>query len=130
MLMHKWLIAGLIAALLAAALTVQTARLTAARKAEAAAHQTASQWRTNFEAMEATNAANVRAMEKLTAETKRIEAEATAARRANARLATQYDALQQRITHAPTDRALSAELCTTFNELRRIQAQPGLACGD
>jgi small-conductance mechanosensitive channel len=130
LLSNKWLIGGLIVAVLAGALTVQTARLKAAQKAETAAAQIATQWRTNFEAMEATNAANVRAIEKLQAEAKRIERAANVARQANAKLSQQYDQFRESLRYVEDDRAVSPVLCRTFNELRRIQNQSGLACSD
>jgi hypothetical protein len=110
---------------------MQTARLDAAHKAEAAAAQVATQWRTNFEAMEATNAANVVAIGKLKAEAARIEGLAATARSANAKLSTDIETLRRRIAHAkPTDDGpVRPVLCDTVNELRRISGQAGAACG-
>ncbi len=128
LLTNRWMLCGALVAALAGALSVQTARLKAAYKAETAAAQIATQWRSNFEAMEATNASNVRAIQKLQAEAKRIEAAAVSARLANTRLAAEYDALRKSLEHETDDRDLSPQLCRTFNELRRIQGEPGAAC--
>lgn len=129
---QKWLAVGLLGGGLALALWVQTTRLNAAQAEHAAAIQVATQWRTNFEAMAATNAANVRAIEKLQAEAARIEYEANVARTNKADISKQYELLRRTLRHAPEPQAvsLSPVLCRTFNELRRIDGQDGTACSD
>jgi hypothetical protein len=128
----KWILCGAAAAALAAALWVQTARLKAARASEAAASRIASQWRVNFEAMEAVNAVNVAALEKLQAETARIEHVAAAARQANASQATEIENLRRKLRHVPPsdDGPVRPVLCDAVNELRRLSGESGPACGD
>ncbi len=131
MLTNKWLVGGVALIGLALALWVQTTRLDAAQKAAAAAGLVTTQWRANFNAMSATNTANVAALEKLKAEAARIEGVARAARSANAKFSTDIETLRRNIRHAlPTDDGpVRPVLCTTVNELRRLAAQPGPACG-
>lgn len=129
---YKWILGGVVVAGLGAALWVQTARLSAAQTSHTAATQIATQWRTNFEAMEATNAANVRALETVQAEAARIEAEANIARQHTARLSLQYENLRQRLRHATDDRPVGPVLCRTLNELRALDGNENVAsiCGD
>jgi hypothetical protein len=131
LLLNKWALGAAALGALGLALWGQTARLDAARKSEAASAQVAVQWRTNFEAMEATNAANLAALETLKAEALRIEGLATSARTANAKLSIDIETLRRRIAHASPDDdgPVRPVLCDTVNELRRLAAQPGPACG-
>ena len=108
LLTNKWLLGGVGVLGMALALWVQTARLDAAQKAEAAAGQVATQWRTNFQAISATNAANVAAFEKLKAETARIETLAMAARSANTKLSTDIETLRRSIRDRKSTRLNSS----------------------
>lgn len=122
-----WILLSLMVA--ASALAVQTARLKAAQKSEAAMTQVAAQWRMNFEAMDATNSANVKALEKLYAENKRIAALASAARSQNKQLAVAYENLRKDLSHASYESSVNPGFCRVFDELRRLQGQTGPACG-
>ena len=131
LLANKWVGLAVAITALGLALWVQTVRLNAAQKAEAATAQIAVQWRTNFEAMEATNAENVKAVEKLKAEAARIEGLAATARAANTQLSNDIENLRRKTRHArlEDDGPVRPVLCDTVNELRRIAGQPGPACG-
>lgn len=131
LLANKWVASALLVGGLGVALWVQSARLDAAQAERAAAQQVAAQWRTNFEAMEATNAANVMALQRLQAEAARIEAAAQTARAASTKLASDVETLRRRIRHAQpeADGPARPVLCDTVNELRRLSGETGAACG-
>lgn len=115
---NKWVLGAVVVAGLGLALYVQTERLDAAKKAEEAATLTAQQWRANFESAEATNAANVRALEKL-------KAEQAAANEAAAEQIAKYNRLgklYEDLKRQPRDETpLSNSWRALFNSLHRIE---------
>ena len=116
-LLNKWVIAAVVVGVLGSALWIQTLRLDAAKKAEAAAVLVGKQWKSNFESMEATNAANVRAIERLQAEQKRANEVAAAERDKYNRLGSAYEKLKK----STDTTALSDSWRDVFGGLRDIE---------
>lgn len=118
LLTNKWVLGGLLIALMAGAIGIQTIRLNAASKERDAAVITSKQWQTNFEAMEATNAANVKAIEKLRAENAKADQAAAEQIARYNRLGKAYESLKKAAGNDTTP--LSDSWVRTFSGLRSI----------
>lgn len=130
--LNKWAIHMALSVGLVLALAVQTTRLSVAQKKQIVSAQVAAQWRSNFEAIETTNAANVRAFDELQKQAIRNEDAAEHARSVNAKLNKNIEIIRTEIRHAlPEDNGLVRRvLCDAVNGLRQIAGETNSACSN